>query len=127
VAKKIVVIDDDRLFIRLTTDLLSGDEFEVKSASSGEEGLKLAEAEKPDLVIVDYMMPPGIDGMEVIRRLRAHPTLSAVPVVFCSSTRTGKSDVDKATAAGATDYIVKPYGAADFLQRIRQAVGGNKR
>ena len=113
---KILVIDDaasnQQLFARVF-----GSEFTVELASSGMEGLAIATAVPPDLILLDVLMPE-VDGFETCRRLKALPQLVAIPVIFI----TGDSDpVHEAQgfALGAVDYIQKPFKVSVTLQRIR--------
>lgn len=113
---KILVIDDamsnQQLFARVF-----GSEFTVELASSGVEGLAMATAAPPDLILLDVLMPE-VDGFETCRRLKALPKLQMIPVIFI----TGDSDpVHEANgfALGAVDYIQKPFKVAITLQRIR--------
>lgn len=113
---KILVIDDavsnQQLFARVF-----GSEFVVELASSGLEGLAMAKANTPDLILLDVLMPE-VDGFETCRRLKADPQLQSIPVIFI----TGDSDpVHEAQgfALGAVDYIQKPFKVAITLQRIR--------
>ncbi|MDI1244685.1 MAG: diguanylate cyclase [Rhodoferax sp.] len=113
---KILVIDDavsnQQLFARMF-----GSEFTVELASSGMEGLALALAAPPDLILLDVMMP-DVDGFETCRRLKAMPQLQPIPLMFV----TGNSDPAHETqgfSLGAVDYIQKPFRVSVTLQRIR--------
>jgi CheY-like chemotaxis protein len=80
---------------------------EVSVASGGKEGLEKAEQEKPDLILLDVMMPE-MDGYETCRRLKANPATAAIPVVFLSA-RAQQSEIQKGRELGAIGYLVKPF------------------
>lgn len=102
----VLVIDDEATQRLLTRDNLEHDGFRIEEASSGEEGLRLARELRPDLVLLDIMMP-GIDGFETCRRLRADPDIRHTPVVVVTG-REDIEDVKKGFAVGATDFLTKP-------------------
>lgn len=112
---RILVIDDERQIQRALRSIL-GQSYEVFSASTGEEGLALAAAQQPDLVILDLGLP-DIKGVEVCRQLREW---SAMPVIILSA---HDSETEKVAAldAGADDYLTKPFGFEELLARIRVA------
>lgn len=111
---RVLVIDDDR---KITSMLRRGLEYEgyaVTLANDGEEGLRQAEATRPDVVILDVMMP-GLDGLQVCKRLRA---IATTPILML----TAKDEVGDRVAgldAGADDYLVKPFDFDELLARLR--------
>jgi DNA-binding response OmpR family regulator len=111
---KVLVIDDDENTIWLLSTLLQHNGFEVVKALSAAEGLAAARDHKPDMVLLDVMMPE-MDGWEVCRRLRE---TSAVPVVFLTA-KSSVKDVVKGLEIGGDDYIVKPFDNQELLARIR--------
>jgi DNA-binding response OmpR family regulator len=86
---------------------LSIEEFEVVTAPNGEEGLRQLEVTRPDLVILDIMMP-GMDGIELCRRIRTNPDTATIPVLMFSAL-SGDEDVERARHAGANHLITKPF------------------
>ncbi|MBI3360778.1 MAG: response regulator transcription factor [Chloroflexi bacterium] len=113
-AEKVLVIDDDESIVWLVSTLLKHDGFDVVEALSAEDGLKLAYQKRPDLVLLDVMMP-GMDGWEVCRRLRE---LSEVPIIFLTA-KTGITDVVRGLEMGADDYLVKPFDNRELVARVR--------
>jgi two-component system response regulator MprA len=111
---KILVIDDDRRITALLRRTLLFEGYEVRVARGGEEGLRLASAWLPDLVLLDVLMP-GLNGWEVCRRLRA---AGGVPVLMLTA-RDEVSDRVKGLDLGADDYLVKPFALEELLARIR--------
>ncbi len=112
---RLLVIDDDAQLLAALRRALAYDGYEVDAAATGEEGLRAARDRPPDLVVLDVLLP-GIDGLEVCRRLRAGGT--DVPVLML----TARDDVADRVAgldAGADDYLVKPFAVDELLARVR--------
>ena len=115
-SKKILVIEDDDIALRLIDYTLRKEGHEVLLAKNGLEGISKAQSEEPDLVILDIMLP-GIDGFEVCHRLRAEPQTAYLPILMLS----GKAqETDKATGmkVGADDYVTKPVAPRELVSRI---------
>ncbi len=116
--KKILFIEDEpdqRMIIRFRLEK-SG--YSVMMAEDGEEGLKKAAMEKPDLILLDIIMP-GIDGLEVCRRLRKNPKTASIPVI--TTTAAGIDDLEQqCLSAGADDCVRKPYEAEDLLAKVKK-------
>ncbi|OGR86474.1 MAG: hypothetical protein A3J74_11495 [Elusimicrobia bacterium RIFCSPHIGHO2_02_FULL_57_9] len=121
-AKKVLVVDDDRAFLGLIQDLLQSQNFEVITAVNGKDAVDLARTCAPDLVLVDYLMPPGPSGMEVLKVLKSDPKLQAIPVILCSSTKNTEEDGEMAKAAGAYGYIFKPFRGKEFISFVKTAM-----
>lgn len=113
----ILVIDDEPQILRALRTILAEKQFRVSTAARGEDGLALAAAEKPDLVILDMGLP-DMDGLEVCARLR---DWSAVPIIVLS-VRDSERDKVAALDKGADDYLTKPFGIEELLARIRVAL-----
>ena len=105
--KRVLVVDDDPRLLHIVEMYLSIEGYDVDTAESGEEGLARFVAQPADLVVLDIMMP-GMDGIEVCRRLRDDSAGAAIPVVMFSAL-SGDDDVERARAAGATHMITKPF------------------
>ena len=113
----ILVIDDEENIIEFIKLGLKYEGFAVESATDGAQGLAVAQRINPDLIILDLMLP-GIDGMEVCRRLRSNPTTQDIPVLML----TAKDDVRDRIAGldiGADDYLTKPFSFEELVARIR--------
>lgn len=114
---KILVIDDHENIIEFIRLGLRYEGFQVESASDGEQGVTAAQRGNPDLVILDVMMP-GINGLEVCRRLRSNPTTRDVPILMLTA-KDEVSDRILGLRTGADDYLTKPFDFDELLERIR--------
>lgn len=112
--RKIVIVEDDPQCSKLVATKLEAEGFEVSVAETGEEGLKLVEAEMPDLLLLDLILP-GIDGLEVCRRIRRKYDL---PVIMLTA-KDDEIDAVIGLEVGADDYITKPFGTRELVARVR--------
>jgi len=113
----ILAVDDTPASLRLLTDLLSGEGYQVRSAINGELALRAAAALPPQLILLDVSMP-GLDGFEVCRRLKLDPRLHDVPVIFVSALSEMHEKL-KGFDIGAVDYVTKPFQREELLARVR--------
>lgn len=114
---KILIIEDDEDITELMEYNLSRDGFAVKTARSGEEGLNLAKSFRPDIILLDLMLP-GIDGLEVCRRLSVEQLTRPIPVVMVTA-KGDESDVIVGLELGADDYVIKPFSPKVLVARVR--------
>ncbi|HEX9531125.1 MAG TPA: response regulator transcription factor [Acidimicrobiales bacterium] len=112
---KVLVVDDEPEIRRALRTGLGYNDLDVRAAGSGEEALEVAAAWRPDVVLLDLGLP-GMDGFEVLRRLRERGSPAAIIVV---SVMPGERDKVRALDLGADDYVTKPFGVAELLARIR--------
>lgn len=122
---KVLVIDDAENIIEFIRLGLRYEGFQVESAPDGEQGVTLAQRLNPDLIILDVMMP-GMDGLEVCRRLRANPTTSDIPILMLTA-KDEVSDRILGLQTGADDYLTKPFDFYELLERIRAILRRQKR
>lgn len=115
--KKILVVDDEEDILELVRYNLSREGYEVTCASSGEDGLKAARNELPDLIVLDLMLP-GIDGLEVARILNGNNTTKNIPVIMLTA-KGEEADIVTGLELGADDYITKPFSPRIMIARIR--------
>jgi two-component system response regulator MprA len=113
-ARRILVVDDDPMVATTVQRVLRPEGYEVDVALGGAQAIERAHANRPDLVVLDLMMP-GIDGLEVCRQLRADGDL---PILMLTA-RSGTADRVKGLDTGADDYLVKPFAYAELLARVR--------
>ncbi|MGH9255620.1 MAG: response regulator transcription factor, partial [Vicinamibacterales bacterium] len=114
---RVLVVDDEPNILGTLAPLLRGRGYEVLTAMSGRAALETAEHEKPDLIVLDLGLP-DIDGVDVCRTVRESTN---IPIVVLSA-RGAESDKVRALDVGADDYVTKPFGAEEFLARIRAAL-----
>ncbi|MFC2071683.1 response regulator [Chloroflexota bacterium] len=112
--KRVLVVDDDTKTVEVVSLYLKRDGYRVLAAYDGNEALRLARESRPDLVVLDIMLP-GVDGLEICRALR---TESDVPIIMLTA-RTEEADKLKGLDLGADDYIVKPFSTRELAARIR--------
>jgi len=117
-SKRILTIEDHEENRRLLRDLLTSAGYELIEAVTGEEGLTLAEAHVPDLILMDIELP-GLDGYEVTRRIKANPRLHHIPIIAVTSYALSGDDI-KALEAGCDAYLAKPFDPEELLAKIRE-------
>jgi two-component system phosphate regulon response regulator PhoB len=115
--KTVLVIDDEKDLIELVRYNLEKEGFEVQGALNGESGLAVAMQKMPDVVLVDLMLP-GIDGLEVCRRLRSNTRTAAIPLIMLTA-KTAESDRVVGLELGADDYVTKPFSPRELTARVR--------
>ncbi len=120
-AKKVMIVEDNELNMKLFHDLLEAHGFETVETRSGVEAVELARAHRPDLIIMDIQLPE-ISGLDVTRKLKADPELSAIPVVAVTAFAM-KGDEERIRAGGCEAYLSKPISVAKFLETVRQYAG----
>ena len=115
---RILVVEDHEDNRCILRDLLTNVGFELIEAVTGPEGVEMAKVHCPDLILMDLQLP-GIDGYEAVRRIKAEPALSSVPIIAVTSYALS-GDEEMALAAGCAAYIAKPYSPRQLLTRIRE-------
>ena len=119
--KKILVIDDEPDIAETVKFLLELRNYQVLVAEDGFKGINVAQEANPDLILLDIMMPLGINGFDTCRRLKSNDKTQDIPIIMF--TAKGESDsVEEAINAGASGYIVKPFNPTVLLDRIKQVV-----
>jgi DNA-binding response OmpR family regulator len=116
--RRVLVIDDDPVILRLLEVNFQLEGFTVLTATDGAEGVAVARAERPDVVVSDVMMPK-LNGYELTARLKADPETSAIPILLLSA-RAQSTDVSDGYDAGADDYVTKPFEPAELVDRVNQ-------
>jgi twitching motility two-component system response regulator PilH len=115
--KTILVVDDSPTERYFLTDLLRKNGFEIVAAETGEDGVAKAKQEKPDLILMDVVMP-GLNGFQATRMLSRDPSTKAIPVIMCT-TKNQETDRVWGLRQGAIDYLVKPIVAEELLAKIK--------
>lgn len=119
--RTIVVIDDDELLVELLQFKLEQNGFTTASSGDGEEGLAMVRETAPDLVVLDGMMP-GLDGMEVLRRMKEDEKTKNIPVIMLSA-RHNEKDVVGGLNLGAAEYMPKPFIPEELIVKIQRLIG----
>jgi len=118
--KKILIVDDEKHLVSLVSLHMRLSGYEVLVASDGEKALALAKEEKPDLVILDLMLPK-IDGWEVCKRLRKESRIGDIPVIMLTA-RSETGDKLKGFECGADDYVTKPFSPRELVARVKRVL-----
>jgi len=121
--RKILVVDDDPAIIRLLSTVLRYEAMKVVQTNQGEEALSLIEREKPDLVLTDFSMP-GINGMEICRRVKQNPRTAHIPVILMTGALT-RTDCQQTLAQGVDGFLQKPFSVKQLLDLMNAVTGNN--
>jgi diguanylate cyclase (GGDEF)-like protein len=119
----VLVVDDDIEIARFIQATLATEGFDVMVAHGGDEALKCLDEAMPDLALIDVLMP-GLDGVELVRRLRASPTTVSLPIIMLTAQSLPAEKIAGLTA-GADDYLVKPFDTLELLARVRSTLRRN--
>ena len=122
-AKKIMAVDDERHIVRLIQVNLERSGFQVITAFDGPEALKKVEAERPDLIVLDVMMPK-MDGFEVLKRLQANPETREIPVIMLTA-KAQDVDVFRGWSSGVSAYLTKPFNPLELLTFVKRIFSGH--
>lgn len=118
---RVLLVEDQEDNRRIVRDLLTSAGYELIEAVTGEDGVRLAEAHRPDLILMDIQLP-GMDGYEATRRIRKVPALAETPIIAVTSYALSGDDA-KALAAGCTAYVAKPVSPRALLAKVRECLG----
>lgn len=121
--EKILAVDDEPRVVRLVTEVLGAMGYQVIAAIRGEPAIEMVALEQPDLVLLDILMPGGMDGYEVCRRIRE---FSDVAVIMLTA-KAQESDVLRGFDAGADDYLTKPFSARELIARVKAVLRRTQR
>ena len=115
---KILIVEDEESLLKLESILLTSKGYDVKGVSTGQEALDALEEEKPDLVLLDIMLPE-IDGFEVCRRIKSSPDTKNIPVIMLTAKKS-REDMERGEKVGADWYITKPFKSAMVIKTIQR-------
>jgi two-component system cell cycle response regulator DivK len=116
VAKRVLVVEDNELNLKLFCDLLRAHEFDTEGVRDGREAVERARAFAPDLIVTDIQLP-HVTGYELIEQFKADPALSAIPIMAVTA-YAGREDEERIRAAGADAYVSKPISLARFVDAV---------
>jgi DNA-binding response OmpR family regulator len=120
-AKKILIVEDDKFLRELIVKKLSNEGYDVIEAVDGEQGIQKIRDTKPDLVLLDLILP-GIDGFGVLMQKKEDPFIALIPVIVLSNLGQ-KEDVDKGIGLGATDYLIKAhFTPGEIIEKVRNII-----
>lgn len=116
IPKKILIIEDDPSFLRAVSHIVEKEGYNVTTASNGMTGLRMAKEDKPDLLILDVMLP-GLDGFEICSRLRNEPETAKLPIIMLSA-KGQEADRTTGLKVGADEYLTKPVNRELLLEKL---------
>jgi DNA-binding response OmpR family regulator len=119
--KKILLVDDSSTVLLMEKMILSKSEYDVVTARDGLEGIEKAKVERPDLILMDVVMP-RMDGFEAVRKLREDEATKSIPVIMVT-TRGELQSVETGYASGCSDYVTKPINGLELLTKVRSCLG----
>jgi len=121
-AVKILVVEDDKFLRELITQKLDREGYEVREAIDGEDGVKKVEEEKPDVILLDLILP-GIDGFEVLAKIKENPDRKDVPVIVLSNLGQ-KDDIERGLKLGAVEFLIKAhFTPGEIIEKIEKILG----
>lgn len=116
----ILIVDDEAIILRLLEVNFRLAGFSVETAARGEDALAKIAVRRPDVIVLDLMLP-GLSGLQVLERMRADPEAASVPVVMLSA-RTQDEDRERSYALGVANYVTKPFEPSDLVEVVRRAL-----
>ncbi|MDE0933541.1 MAG: response regulator [Novosphingopyxis baekryungensis] len=119
-AKRILIVEDNELNLKLFTDLLRAHSFMVEPLTDGREAVETARAFKPDLIIMDIQLP-HVSGLDLIVQLKADRALRPIPILAVTA-YAGKGDEERIREAGAEGYVSKPVAVMKFVEAVQEAM-----
>ncbi len=119
--KKILLVDDSNTILMMEKFILKNDPVDVVTAGNGEEAVQRAIEQRPDLILLDVIMPK-MSGFEACRAIRANAATESIPIILVT-TRGEESNVETGWESGCNDYVTKPIDAVELLAKVRSALG----
>ena len=120
--KKILLVDDSATTLMMEQMVLRAQPYNIVTAKNGREAIERAAAERPDLILLDVVMPE-MNGFEACRRIRQHPSTKTTPIIMVT-TRGEEQSVETGFESGCNDYITKPINGAELLTKVRGYLQG---
>lgn len=120
--KKVLIVDDREEVRELVKATLETEKYEILEADSGEKSIEVARMEKPELILMDIMMPGGTDGLEAVRLLRNDPITRGCSIIMLTA-KGQEFDRIEGKKAGADDYFIKPFSPLDLLRKVDEILG----
>jgi len=120
--KKILIVDDQIEVRELVEVTLRVEDYQIFQAKSGEEAIEIAKAEKPELIIMDIMMPGGMDGLEATRILKNDSETKECTIIMLTA-KGQQADREAGLEAGADDYFAKPFSPLELIKKVEEVLG----
>jgi CheY-like chemotaxis protein len=121
--KKILIVDDQIEVRELVQVTLEIGDYQILSAENGQQAVSIAQAEHPDIILMDIMMPGSeVDGLDACRKLKSDPATSDITIVMLSA-KGQDSDIDAGRSAGADDYFTKPFSPIALIEKVEEVMG----
>jgi CheY-like chemotaxis protein len=120
--KKILIVDDQLEVRELVEVTMRAGDYQIFKAESGEEAIEIVKAEKPDMIIMDIMMPGGMDGLEATRILKNNPETKDCKIIMLTA-KGQQADRQKGIEAGADDYFSKPFSPLELIKKVEEVLG----
>jgi CheY-like chemotaxis protein len=121
--KKILIVDDQLEVRELVQVTLEVGDYQILTAENGQQAIDIARAERPDIILMDIMMPgSAVDGLEACRRLKADPATSDITLVLLSA-KGQEVDIEAGKKAGADDYFTKPFSPIALIEKVEEVIG----
>lgn len=120
--KKILIVDDQLEVRELVEVTLRVEDYRILQAENGEKAIEIARAEKPDLIIMDIMMPGSVDGLEATRILKNDPETKDCKIIMLTA-KGQEADREAGFEAGANDYFIKPFSPLELIKKVEEALG----
>ena len=120
-SKRILIVEDNELNLKLFRDLLGANGFETLETKDGNEAVHMVRSQRPDLILMDIQLPE-ISGLDVTRKIKADPAISHIPIIAVTAFAM-KNDEEKILQAGCDAYISKPISIQSFVETVKQYVG----
>ena len=120
---KTILIVDDQLEVRELVEVtLMVEDYRILKAESGDEAVDIAREERPDLIIMDVMMPGGMDGLEATRIIKSDPETKNCKIIMLTA-KGQKSDMERGFEVGADEYFIKPFSPLDLIRKVEEVIG----
>ena len=119
--KKILLVDDSATVLMMERMILSQGRYQLSTAKNGREAVERARAERPDLILMDVVMPE-LDGFGALAALRGDPGTAEIPIIMVT-TRSEASSIETGFARGCNDYVTKPVSSVELLAKVRNLLG----
>jgi CheY-like chemotaxis protein len=124
--KKILIVDDQLEVRELVQVTLEIGDYQILAAENGQQAMDVAQAEHPDIILLDIMMPgSNVDGLEVCRRLKNDPATADMTIVMLSA-KGQESDIEAGRQAGADDYFTKPFSPIALIEKVEEVMNKDK-